>query len=121
MPEAGAVLDLGVQPTLIHLPPLILRYRRGTRNLQVLSDVLGHRMTPLGNHLNLALCAAHTKFSPQKAAKKQKPSVPDPSPEIMEKGRMYGCYIDMFGLIKPVLEHGMVCDPDAADELYTSE
>lgn len=34
---------------------------------------------------------------------------------------MYGRYIDMFGLIKPVLEHGMTRDDDADDGLYTTE
>lgn len=57
----------------------------------------------------------------KKPAKKLKPSEPESSPDMVEKGRMYGRYIDMFGLIKPVLEHGMARDENASDTFYTAE
>lgn len=58
--------------------------------------------------------------------KKPKPQSPlqigkNRTSAIVEKGRMYGRWIDMWGTIKTVLEEGIARDPNVDDACYTGE
>ena len=39
---------------------------------------------------------------------------------LQDKGRIYGCYLDMWGHVNAMLNDGFTRDPDLSDSDYTS-
>ncbi|KAF7971981.1 hypothetical protein HWV62_19323 [Athelia sp. TMB] len=51
----------------------------------------------------------------------KKPTKEDRDEHAVDKGRMYGRWIDMWGMVRPVLEEGMAHDYDIDDQNYTKD